>query len=295
METEVLKWLATKVDGLTLVALAFGIVVAVSAIRAVASRIPRFPAGFTDWWLIGAGLGAVVGLVKIELSLMGVIAGVAIGVLATGGFEYLTGAGTLLKSIGKALAGNGGGGGGTKAALLLLALGASLALSIGGCAAPLQVREAQAFEEAAWRVYMANGDRIQGAWSAAYAEARRADIEYTTAKAIDVAKRAAAAGPLSPADVEAAIRTVVEEREKAQGATARIQAALAALQRQNALEAAKALRLHGGMAEWLAAGVEESTIPGLVDEFLGMIRAGRSEGPVSGAGPSVVPAASPAP
>jgi len=251
-----------------------------AALIMAVKQAPPFKDGGKGWWLpwIACGIGMALTLAvqgatlgAAVLTVKGVLAalvfGITFGLSAVGLYEIASGTAAAKK-------GGGSGGALRPPIVLLLVLGAGLALSIGGCAAPLSVREAHAFEEAAWRLYMANGDRIAGAWSAAYAEARRADIEYTTAKAIDAAKRAAAAGPLSPEDLEAAIRTVVEEREKAQAATARVQASLAALQRQNALEAAKALRLHGGMGEWLAAGVEESTIPGLVDEFLTIIRAG---------------------
>jgi hypothetical protein len=130
METEVLAWLATKVDAVTLVALVFAVLVAVAGIRIVMARIPRFPKDFTDWWIVGAAIGAVLGLVKIEPSLMGAIAGVAVGVVATGGFEYLTRGGALLKRLGS-------GGSSTVAPSLLLLIGLGLSLTVaGGCALP---------------------------------------------------------------------------------------------------------------------------------------------------------------
>jgi hypothetical protein len=152
--------------------------------------------------------------------------------------------------------------------LLLLALG--LAVAVGGCMAPADVREAQAWERAAWTGYMANNARILAQWEQNYDLARQSDINYTTEKAIAILKKAT-----TPEEIEAGVRAVIENRDKALADTDRIKKRMRELAAVNQLEAAKALRIHGGVDEWMAAGMDESAIPGMISEIETIIQSAK--------------------
>jgi hypothetical protein len=140
MEDTALTWLASRMDGQTLFILTVAIAIVVQAVRAICARIPRFPADWTDWWIIGAAVGAGLGLAIVDPTTSGAIAGVVIGVLATGGFEYVSRAGGFLKRM--------VGGTSTTASSVLLLVGLGLSLAIGGCALPQAMLQTTNFEQA---------------------------------------------------------------------------------------------------------------------------------------------------
>ena len=163
---------------------------------------------------------------------------------------------------------SGNGGGPPTAALLILGLSVAF---IGGCQAPQAVRDAYAFEGGVWQSYIRNTDRIHDLTLAAYKTARDKDLEHTTAKALEKVRAAAVDGRLPVADFEAALKTIVEERDKANGQTAAIQAKIRSLITVNNGEVRKALRIRGSMQEWLEAGLDESVIPELTQEVFGLL------------------------
>ncbi len=148
-----------------------------------------------------------------------------------------------------------------------LALAALTLLAASGCVAPQTIQDAYALEGQAITQYVANGERIDKAWADIYTEARRSDLDYTTEKVTQLLKDKALAGKLTPDEVAAAVKAVVANREKAQADTAKVVVSMQRLQTVNRNEIAKALRLHGTLADWLAAGVDASAIPGMIDEI----------------------------
>jgi hypothetical protein len=173
-----------------------------------------------------------------------------------------------LKHVGLHL-GDEGGGGPPTAALLVLGLLVPLA---AGCQAPLAVRQADAFADQTLAAYVRNTQRIHDVALAAYKTARDKDVEYTTAKVIEKAK--AAAGPdgkLPAADLEAVVKMVIEERDKANAQTAAVQSKIRDLVAVNNSELKKALRVRGAITEWLDAGIDESAIPGMIQEVAGIV------------------------
>ena len=200
-----------------------------------------------------------------------------------------------------------------KAPVILLPL--LLLPLLAGCVAPQTIQDAYALEGQAITQYVANGERIDKAWAQIYAEARRADLDYTTAKVTQLvqdrasppkisladAKAAVAAAlkvqvaikttvedltaatdaalqakagtaALSPEEIGKAVTAIIANREKAQADTAKVVASMQRLQTINRDEIAKALRLHGTLADWLAAGVDASAIPGMIDEVGALIQ-----------------------
>jgi hypothetical protein len=160
------------------------------------------------------------------------------------------------------------GGGGAAATVLLLFLLPMLAL--GGCMAPADIREAQAWERAAWTGYMANNARILAQWEENYAIARQSDIDYTTDKAIAIVKKAT-----TPEEIEAGVRAVIANRDKALADTEQIKKRMRELAAVNQSEAAKALRIHGGVDDWMAAGMDEGAVPGMISEIVTIINAAK--------------------
>jgi hypothetical protein len=151
---------------------------------------------------------------------------------------------------------------------VVLVLAAVLTIS-AGCQAPATVREAQVYEGQCLATYVANVQLERQTWATIYEQARQADVDYATAKAIEVVKAKAK----TPEDIEAGIRAVVAERERAALATTAVKTKMAKIGQANDGEVAKALRIHGGLAEWLEAGVNETAIPGMATELLDAINA----------------------
>lgn len=154
----------------------------------------------------------------------------------------------------------------------------AMPLLFAGCAAPLTVREAQAFEEAALIAYARNAGRIHDLALALYETERARAIEYTTAKTIEKIQGTAVDGKLPAGEFAGALKTVIEERDKAQAQTAAIKSKVRDLMVINDGELKKALRLHGSIAEWLEAGIDESAIPGLSQEVMSLVEEFRKEG-----------------
>ena len=146
-------------------------------------------------------------------------------------------------------------------------------LAAAGCQTPLQVREAQAWEQMAFQNYVRNADRIIELQVMIYKDARTRDIDYTTEKAIALVKGKAVGGQLPVDQVEAAIRAIMANRDRAVRDTDAIVARIKALQAQNAQEAQKALRIHGKIAEWMEAGVESSAVPKMIQDVVDVIKA----------------------
>jgi len=116
-EQALFVWLSGRADAATLFVIAAAVLVVVEAVKRLARRL--WDADFDAWWLLGAGLGTAAGLAFVDLSLAGAGVGLVVGCLATGGFEYLKGAGVFL--------------GGRSAAGVLLVLGFAVALCTAGC------------------------------------------------------------------------------------------------------------------------------------------------------------------
>lgn len=144
-------------------------------------------------------------------------------------------------------------------ALLLLPLA-------GGCMAPAAVQQGQAAEAQAWAGYVSNVGRINDLTLSMYEIERRAAVESATKDAMRKVNAAAVDGKLPAAEFAGALEALVSEREKAAAQTATIVKKTRALIDANNLELAKALRLHGAMTDWLAAGIDSSAIPGLIEE-----------------------------
>ena len=195
-ETTVLKWLAGKTDAQTLFLVTMGVLVMVEAAKRAARRIwPPGAEEFKDWWLLGAGLGAGLGLVLIDRTVAGAGVGLVAGALATGGFEYLKGAGRFL--------------GPPSAALILCALGASLALSTAGCAGHGYLVKAQ---EAQLEIYDQVRVGISEYHAAALAELAAAEARTREALALGLAEDlvSASAGRLMPTDAKARIQAALD-------------------------------------------------------------------------------------
>jgi hypothetical protein len=153
----------------------------------------------------------------------------------------------------------------TPAACLLILL---LPLALGGCMAPAALREAEAWEVTTWQGHLGNDQRIEQCWEQVFVATRQADIEYTTQKSIDLVKAAAK----TPADIEEGIKTVVAAREKAMADTQLVVAKMRGLVATNQNEAAKAMQIHGAVAEWMSVGMEASAIPNIVNEAFGLVQ-----------------------
>jgi len=161
------------------------------------------------------------------------------------------------------------------AVMLLLAFAFVLPVA-GGCVAPAAVRESQAWEEAAWRCYIRNTDRIHDLTLSMYDVERTAARERATQDALSRVKAKAVDGKLPTDEFASALEVLCQEREKADGQTKALVDRVQSLIAANNAEAAKALRLHGKMAEWLEAGIDESAVPLLVREAAALIQSYRN-------------------
>jgi hypothetical protein len=152
--------------------------------------------------------------------------------------------------------------------------------------APTAVREGQAWEEAAWQGYIRNTDRIHDLTLSMYEVERTAARERATQDALARVKAKAVDGKLPADEFASALETLCQEREKADGQTKTLIDKVRSLIAANNAEAAKALRIHGKMAEWLEAGIDESAVPLLVREAAALINSyrGAPESPAA-AGP----------
>jgi len=187
------------------------------------------------------------------------------------------------------MAGRPGNGGGSNGAYLLIPLAFLLPL-LGGCIAPMAVREAQAWEEAAWQGYVRNAGRIHDLTLSMYEVERTAARERATQEALARVKAKAVDGKLPADEFAEALEVLCREREKVDGQTKMLVDKVRSLIAANNTEAAKALRIHGKMAEWLESGIDESAVPLLVREAAALINSHR--GPQATAPPGV-PAPSP--
>jgi cytochrome c556 len=182
---------------------------------------------------------------------------------------WLAGVLDVLKHVGLHIADKNGG----PPRLPLLALAALLLLP--GCVASATVRENQAWEEAAWRNYMRNVQRIQDLALSMYQIERTAALARATDEAIALVKAAAVDGQLPVGEFTGALQAICANREKVRAQTQTLIAKVKSLADANATEAAKALRLHAKMTEWLEAGIDESALPGLVAEAAGLVESYR--------------------
>lgn len=156
--------------------------------------------------------------------------------------------------------------------LSLFPIGLMISLFLVGCAAPLNVQEAQAWESNAWAAYIRNADRIVDLQLEMFKSERQARTEAATQDALARVKARAVDGKLPVEDFTTALTVLTTERDKAKTQTETLVARVKSLAQANNAEAAKALRIHGKMAEWLEAGMDESAIPGLVQETIGLIQ-----------------------
>jgi hypothetical protein len=175
------------------------------------------------------------------------------------------------------------GSGGTTGAYLLIPLAFLLSI-LGGCVAPTAVREGQAWEEAAWQGYIRNEGRIHDLTLSMYEVERTAARERATQDALARVKAKAVDGKLPADEFASALEVLCQEREKADGQTKTLVDKVRSLIAANNAEAAKALRIHGKMAEWLEAGIDESAVPLLVREAVTLIQSYR--GPPATAPPA---------
>jgi hypothetical protein len=98
-ELEPLQWLASKTSAQNLFVIAVGTGILVQAAKVIGRRLPR-AAGFEDWWILGGLLGTALGLWAVEFSAAGGVVGLLVGVMATGGHQYIANAWELVKPIG---------------------------------------------------------------------------------------------------------------------------------------------------------------------------------------------------
>jgi hypothetical protein len=139
---------------------------------------------------------------------------------------------------------------------------------LAGCMAPAALREAEAWEVTTWQGHLGNDQRIEQTWEQVFLATRQADIEYTTQRSIDLVKVKAA----TPADIEEGIKAVIAAREKALADTQLIVAKMRGLVATNQNEAAKAMKIHGAVTEWMSVGMEASAIPNIVTEAFGLVQ-----------------------
>lgn len=177
-----------------------------------------------------------------------------------------------------------GGSGGAAAILLALLLVPAV---LAGCQAPQTVRDAQAWEEGAWKVYLANTAKIHNLTLSLYDLERTAARNQATAKAVDLARAKAVDGKLPVDDFAEAVKAVIEGRDAVDNQTAAVKAKVREAIEKNDAEAAKALRLRGRLTEWLDAGVDATAVPGLVSDTLKTIQMFRADP----AKPAAAPAA----
>jgi len=273
MTPDLVQWLAEKASPQSLALVTIGALFITAVVKAIGAKIPRL-ADFRDWWMIGGLVGIGLGLAVIEVSVAGALAGLLCAVLATGGYEYLTGGGVLLKGPGNGPTGTPGSGpaagpGAAGPTLLLLAL---LPLIGAGCMAPATVQQAQQWEEAAWRAYVANTTRITDLTLSLYEAERAARRERATEDALAKVQAEAVDGLLPAAEFADAAKALAQERENADTQTKLVVSRIRELIAANANEAAKALRIHGKMSEWLAAGPDASAIPAMTAEVAGLLQ-----------------------
>jgi hypothetical protein len=143
----------------------------------------------------------------------------------------------------------------------------------GGCMAPAAVREGQAAEAKAFAGYVNNVGRINDLTLSMYEVERTAAVKAATADAMRKVNAAAVDGKLPVADFAGSLEALVGEREKAAAQTASVVAKVRKLIAANNQELGKALRLQGAISDWLDAGIDQSVIPGLIDEAMTIFRA----------------------
>jgi len=159
-------------------------------------------------------------------------------------------------------------GAGNGKTLLLLLI--PLIILAAGCQAPANVREAQAWEGRILAMHLNNDQRINGAWESLLDNMRDPEIARIDQEAIDYVKGQMTAGKLTPADLDIAIKTIMEQHKKAVEGTEMIKKQMRSLLAANKAELEKAARLHGGLTEWMETGMDETAIPGLVSEVGGL-------------------------
>jgi hypothetical protein len=237
----------------TLVALIVVILQGLKGIQWVADRTKILPVAAI---LLGIGLAALRMLcwTKVPVDLTVFLTGSLLGSTAIAAYSV------AVKSIGPLLTKDGT----PPAALVLIFL---LPL-LGGCIAPMAVREAQAWEVATWQSHLGNDQRIEQTWESVFIATRQADIDYTTQKTIDLVKMTAK----TPADIEEGIKAVIAKRDKAMADTQLIVARMRSLVATNQNEAAKAMRVHGAVSQWMSVGMEASAIPNIVNEAFGLVQ-----------------------
>jgi len=122
-EATVLAWLASKADAQTLFMVSAGILVGMEIVKRSLNAAFPSTVEFTGWWLVGAGIGALQGLLFVEAGAAGAMVGLVMGVMATGGYEYIKHAAGFLVGVAKG-----------PTLPILLVLGAAAALCTAGCA-----------------------------------------------------------------------------------------------------------------------------------------------------------------
>jgi stage V sporulation protein SpoVS len=218
-----------------------------------------------NWQTLVAAVGAVVILARLIVKLTPTPADDAWLAKVVGALKHLG------LHIADRSSGPGDNGSGGAAAALVLA--AALGLLAAGCQAPAAVRATGAEEVLAWQRYVGNSERITGAAVEAYRQARQADIDYTTAKAVAAVKATAVDGKLPAETLERTVQEVIARRDMAKALTDQVAAKVQALLAANRKEAAKALQLHAALRDYLEAGIDESSIPAMIQEVLGLLGA----------------------
>lgn len=140
-----------------------------------------------------------------------------------------------------------------------------------GCQASQNVREAQAWEGRTLQMHLANDLRIEQIWGTIFTDLRTAEITRVDQEAIDFVKGLLAAGKLTAPDLDISIKTIMEQHQKAIDGTNKVKAQMRTLSVANQGELEKAAKLHGKIAEWMDAGMDETAIPGMITEVTGII------------------------
>lgn len=144
--------------------------------------------------------------------------------------------------------------------IILLSLGV---LALAGCMAPSAIREAQAWEQVAMQNHMANDARQLETFITIYRLARQADIEFTTTMFIDEATKQGWKPEM--------VVMLITKRDKAKADTEVVCGKLREMAAINQSELAKALRIHGKLADWMAAGIDESAVPIIAQELVHLV------------------------
>ena len=150
----------------------------------------------------------------------------------------------------------------------MLVLFITLAVLLGGCAAPKEVQVAQQLQRQAILSYAQNNHKIFSAYDTIYTQERNSNISFTVEQAIALIAAHAKDGKVSVEDAQAAARAVANHLEQANAETEQVRSRMRTTQLLNDNELVKVLRLTDALSGWMNAGPTTEAIDELTTGLL---------------------------